>query len=209
MASSEESAQHTQQRAFDLAQDEATLQTLRDLSGDGGETVATMEVMEADLLSPSPQEDTYEMPVRSVSLHIHTNTNYTCRLSGRTNLQRCTCLYIVPPSMRSSSTSFCLRNLPLPAQQVALARPAEQAAPAPSGGGGAGAGAGPPGDTLEIRQATHPYVAQDEDELSFQKGETIYVRPIPDPEEEEDGWLYGSTVNGKSGVFPANFTQPG
>lgn len=154
VASSEESAQHTQQRAFDLAQDEATLQTLRDLSGDGGETVATMEVMEADLLSPSPQEDTYEMP-------------------------------------------------------VALARPAEQAAPAPSGGGGAGAGAGPPGDTLEIRQATHPYVAQDEDELSFQKGETIYVRPIPDPEEEEDGWLYGSTVNGKSGVFPANFTQPG
>lgn len=150
VASSEESAQHTQQRAFDIEQDEATLQTLRDLSGDGGEAVATMEVMEADLLSPAPpSEDIYEKP-------------------------------------------------------VPVARPTEQAAPAPSGWDGGG---GAPGDTLELRQATHPYEAQDEDELRFQKGETIYVRPIPDPEDEEDGWLYGSTMNGKSGVFPANFTQ--
>lgn len=36
-------------------------------------------------------------------------------------------------------------------------------------------------------------------------GAEILVLPFPDPEDAEDGWLYGFT-SGKEGVFPANFT---
>ena len=48
---------------------------------------------------------------------------------------------------------------------------------------------------------------QDEDELSFKKGEYIIVLPFPDPEDEDDGWLYGR-IGDRQGVFPQNFTKP-
>eukprot|EP00041_Stephanoeca_diplocostata_P039181 m.1596924 g.1596924 ORF g.1596924 m.1596924 type:complete len:417 (+) comp25343_c2_seq8:364-1614(+) len=60
---------------------------------------------------------------------------------------------------------------------------------------------------IEKRIASHPYAPQDDDELSFAQGAIISVVPFPDPEDEEDGWLYGY-CDGKEGVFPANFTQP-
>ena len=56
--------------------------------------------------------------------------------------------------------------------------------------------------------ATHPYVAEDEDELNFEAGEIINVVEFDDEEEQDEGWLMGiNTKSGHKGVFPANFTQ--
>lgn len=56
--------------------------------------------------------------------------------------------------------------------------------------------------------ATHPYVAEDEDELSFEAGEIINVIVFDDAEEQDEGWLMGININSQlKGVFPANFTQ--
>lgn len=57
--------------------------------------------------------------------------------------------------------------------------------------------------------ATHPYHAEDDDELTFEPGEVINVIEFDDDEEQDDGWLKGfSTSSNVHGVFPANFTQP-
>ncbi|XP_031566241.1 myc box-dependent-interacting protein 1-like [Actinia tenebrosa] len=57
-------------------------------------------------------------------------------------------------------------------------------------------------------RATHKYVAEDDDELSFEKGEIIYVLEFDDPDEQDEGWLLGiMETSGLKGVFPANFTQ--
>ena len=99
VASSEESAQHTQQRAFDIEQDEATLQTLRDLSGDGGEAVATMEVMEADLLSPAPpSDDIYEKPVRHAESHASPLTHCTACPANASTFGRPLRMYMPAPA---------------------------------------------------------------------------------------------------------------
>ena len=56
--------------------------------------------------------------------------------------------------------------------------------------------------------ATHAYVAEDDDELSFDAGEIITVVEFDDPEDQDDGWLMGiSTKTGRKGVFPENFTR--
>lgn len=56
--------------------------------------------------------------------------------------------------------------------------------------------------------ATHPYVAEDEDELSFEAGEIVNVVEFDGAEEQDDGWLMGINTKTKAkGVFPANFTQ--
>jgi len=56
--------------------------------------------------------------------------------------------------------------------------------------------------------ATHPYVAEDDDELNFEAGEILNVIEFDDPEEQDEGWLLGiSTSTNNRGVFPANFTQ--
>lgn len=56
--------------------------------------------------------------------------------------------------------------------------------------------------------ATHPYTAEDEDELSFDAGEIVDVIEFEDEEEQDDGWLMGINTKSKhKGVFPANFTQ--
>lgn len=56
--------------------------------------------------------------------------------------------------------------------------------------------------------ATHPYVAEDEDELTFEAGDIINVVEYDDEEEQDEGWLMGvHTSTNVKGVFPANFTQ--
>lgn len=59
-------------------------------------------------------------------------------------------------------------------------------------------------------KATYKYDAEDEDELSFEPGEIIYVINYEYPEEEqEDGWLMGyKASDGQKGLFPMNFTAP-
>jgi len=81
-----------------------------------------------------------------------------------------------------------------------------------------------PAGVLKRVLATHPYTAEDEDELSFAASDVFCVLPYEDPEEageekkkrkiiipiEDDGWYFGY-VEGKpdtKGVFPANFTRP-
>eukprot|EP00105_Crassostrea_gigas_P027005 XP_011448187.2 PREDICTED: myc box-dependent-interacting protein 1-like [Crassostrea gigas] len=57
-------------------------------------------------------------------------------------------------------------------------------------------------------QATHPYSNEDEDELSFEAGEIIYVVPFDNPDEQDDGWAMGQKKgDGTKGVFPLNFTK--
>lgn len=57
-------------------------------------------------------------------------------------------------------------------------------------------------------QATYKYIAEDDDELSFESGEIIQVIEYDDPSEQEEGWLMGiKQSDGKKGLFPANFTK--
>jgi len=65
----------------------------------------------------------------------------------------------------------------------------------------------PPANVIETRRATHAYEKEDDDELGFVKGDTIFVLPYPDPNFEEEGWLYGQCTGGAVGIFPANFTE--
>ncbi|CAH3145530.1 unnamed protein product [Porites lobata] len=65
-----------------------------------------------------------------------------------------------------------------------------------------------PGVQYKVR-AAYKYVAEDDDELSFEKGEIINVVEFDDPEEQDEGWLMGILeLSGIKGVFPANFTKP-
>lgn len=50
--------------------------------------------------------------------------------------------------------------------------------------------------------ALYPYQAQNEDELSFEKGDVISVLG-----KEESAWWRGE-LNGVSGVFPSNYVSP-
>ncbi|XP_002736694.1 myc box-dependent-interacting protein 1-like [Saccoglossus kowalevskii] len=64
----------------------------------------------------------------------------------------------------------------------------------------------PPGVLYKVR-ATHKYESMDTDELSFEKGEIIFVVPFDDPDDQDDGWLMGTrSSDGARGVFPENFT---
>lgn len=56
--------------------------------------------------------------------------------------------------------------------------------------------------------ATHNYEGQDEDELTFEKGQVILVVPYDDPDDQDEGWQMGR-IQGteKVGVFPENFTK--
>lgn len=57
-------------------------------------------------------------------------------------------------------------------------------------------------------RSTYEYLAEDEDELSFEAGETIQVVEYDDPAEQEEGWLMGiKESTGQKGLFPANFTR--
>eukprot|EP00052_Salpingoeca_macrocollata_P022790 m.199058 g.199058 ORF g.199058 m.199058 type:complete len:451 (+) comp21892_c0_seq5:1297-2649(+) len=61
-------------------------------------------------------------------------------------------------------------------------------------------------DVIELRVATHAYDGEDEDELTFSKGDTIEVIPfVNSDDEEEEGWLNGR-IGMAVGLFPANFT---
>ncbi|XP_048755619.1 myc box-dependent-interacting protein 1 [Ostrea edulis] len=65
-----------------------------------------------------------------------------------------------------------------------------------------------PAGVLYQVQATHPYTNEDEDELSFETGEIIYVIPFDNPEDQDEGWVLGQKKSdGKKGVFPLNFTK--
>ncbi|XP_022804434.1 myc box-dependent-interacting protein 1-like [Stylophora pistillata] len=70
-----------------------------------------------------------------------------------------------------------------------------------------GSGTEIPGFLYKVR-AAYRYVAEDDDELSFEKGEIINVVEFEDPEEQDEGWLLGILeLSGIKGVFPANFTK--
>ncbi|XP_061173545.1 myc box-dependent-interacting protein 1-like [Saccostrea echinata] len=57
-------------------------------------------------------------------------------------------------------------------------------------------------------QATHPYTNEDEDELSFEAGEIIYVIPFENPDDQDEGWVMGQKKSdGSKGVFPLNFSK--
>lgn len=64
-------------------------------------------------------------------------------------------------------------------------------------------------------QAQHPYTGDDEDELTFDKGDIIYVVEFSDPDEQDEGWQMGILKNhwesdaneGNMGLFPENFTK--
>lgn len=55
---------------------------------------------------------------------------------------------------------------------------------------------------VERVMALYPYQAQNEDELSFEKGDVISVLA-----KEETAWWRGE-LNGVSGVFPSNYVSP-
>ncbi|XP_072020044.1 myc box-dependent-interacting protein 1-like isoform X2 [Amphiura filiformis] len=66
-----------------------------------------------------------------------------------------------------------------------------------------------PDGVLYRVKATHEYQSRDSDELSFKKGDIIDVVPFEDPEDQDDGWLFGRVSGSRvSGVFPENFTTP-
>ena len=54
---------------------------------------------------------------------------------------------------------------------------------------------------VERVMALYPYQAQNEDELSFEKGDVISVLA-----KEETAWWRGE-LNGVSGVFPSNYVS--
>uniref|UniRef100_A0A6G1S870 Amphiphysin n=1 Tax=Aceria tosichella TaxID=561515 RepID=A0A6G1S870_9ACAR len=57
-------------------------------------------------------------------------------------------------------------------------------------------------------RATYKYLAEDEDELSFEAGDIIQVIEYDDPSEQEEGWLMGiKESDQQKGLFPANFTK--
>eukprot|EP00042_Codosiga_hollandica_P027874 m.142103 g.142103 ORF g.142103 m.142103 type:complete len:545 (-) comp52611_c0_seq5:92-1726(-) len=62
-----------------------------------------------------------------------------------------------------------------------------------------------PDDVIEVRIALHPYEAQMEDELAFERGDLIDVVPLINPEDYDDGWAKGR-CQGREGIFPLNFT---
>lgn len=64
-----------------------------------------------------------------------------------------------------------------------------------------------PGALLHKVRATYKYIAEDEDELSFEAGDVIQVVEYDDPSEQEEGWLVGIKETGEKGLFPANFTK--
>lgn len=55
---------------------------------------------------------------------------------------------------------------------------------------------------IERVMALYPYQAQNEDELSFEKGDVITVLA-----KDEAAWWKGE-LNGMSGVFPSNYVSP-
>ena len=65
-----------------------------------------------------------------------------------------------------------------------------------------------PEGTLYTVSATHKYTGEDEDELSFEADEIIYVITFENPDEQDDGWQMGiKASDGVKGVFPENFTK--
>jgi len=53
----------------------------------------------------------------------------------------------------------------------------------------------------EPYKAKYDYKGQDEEELSFKAGDILYVT-----KKNEDDW-YEGTLNGRFGVFPANYIE--
>ncbi|XP_071942875.1 myc box-dependent-interacting protein 1-like isoform X2 [Antedon mediterranea] len=65
-----------------------------------------------------------------------------------------------------------------------------------------------PSGVLYKVQAIHDYERKDDDELTFKKGDVIFVINYDEPDDEEDGWLMGRIENSDvKGIFPENFTS--
>ncbi|XP_028395923.1 amphiphysin-like [Dendronephthya gigantea] len=57
-------------------------------------------------------------------------------------------------------------------------------------------------------EATHPYTGEDDDELTFEKGDVIQVIPYTENDDPDEGWLLGVLESTRvKGVFPENFTK--
>jgi hypothetical protein len=54
---------------------------------------------------------------------------------------------------------------------------------------------------LKAARALYPFEGVSDDELSFGAGDTLYVAT------EIDGWYEGEDVNGRKGIFPANYVE--
>ena len=54
--------------------------------------------------------------------------------------------------------------------------------------------------------AMWPYTATQEDELSFEKGDAIYVLDKMTGEDQDSGWWRGQLPSGVVGLFPVNYT---
>lgn len=55
-----------------------------------------------------------------------------------------------------------------------------------------------------VTTALYDYDAEEQEELSFKEGDVIEVI-----QRSDDGWWYGKLSNGKTGLFPSNFTSIG
>jgi hypothetical protein len=60
-------------------------------------------------------------------------------------------------------------------------------------------------DVIELRVCLYNYFAQDEDELSFRRGDVIERIRFANSDDEDDGWFNGR-LGSRVGLFPANFT---
>lgn len=100
-----------------------------------------------------------------------------------------------PPQVQPSSPAY--QQQQPPSQSYGFKEPAAPASTqrnAPSGGGGGGG---------KRFRAVYDYNAADEDEVSFQDGDTIVnVQQI------DDGWMYGTVERtGDTGMLPANYVE--
>jgi len=68
------------------------------------------------------------------------------------------------------------------------------------GRGGGGGGGPPPGPQVERCKALYDFDPENDDELGFQTGTVIEIV-------EKSGEWWKGTLNGKTGIFPANFVE--
>lgn len=59
---------------------------------------------------------------------------------------------------------------------------------------------------VQLARVLYPYTAQNEDELDLTEGDTVTVL-CDESASYAEGWLVGTTVDKKMGVFPGNYVE--